>query len=140
MRFGGPSYRSYKTVAPAGNGFQKPGIVGRIVQGLAQLPHRRVQRVVKLHKRTVRPQFLTDFLPGDELTGMLQQQRKNPKRLLLQTNPAPRLGEFAFLEISLEGSKTNKPACWSVLLHMLLACEPTNAVRGDSSMAGHEFE
>jgi hypothetical protein len=66
----------------------------------------------------VRPQFLTDFLPGDELTGTLQQERQNPKRLLLQTNPVPALGEFPFLEIGLEGSKTNEPAFWFAPLHV----------------------
>ena len=65
-----------------------------------------------------------DFLPGDELTGTLQQQHKNPERLLLQTNPAPRLGEFAFLEISLEGPKTNNPACGPAA-----ACAPLAAMR-----------
>ena len=118
LRFERPNYRSYKTVAPAGNGFQKPRVVCRIVQRLAQLPHCRVQRVVKLHKRAVGPKSLMDFFPGDELTGTLQQHRKNPERLLLQTNPAPHLGEFAFLEISLEGSKTNHPACGYLLLHV----------------------
>jgi hypothetical protein len=36
----------------------------------------------------------------------------------LQTNPSPRLGESAFSEINFEGSKTNKPARWYVLLHV----------------------
>ena len=116
LRLGRRSYRSYKTVASAGNGFQKPGIIGRVVQGLAELPYRRVQRGVKLYKRIVRPQLLMDFFSGDELTWMLQQLHKNPKRLLLQTNPRPHLGELAFLKINLEGSKTNKPACWYLLL------------------------
>ena len=63
FRFGLPSDRSQKTVALAANGFQKPGIVARIVQGLAQLPHRSVQRVVKLDERIVRPQFADGFPP-----------------------------------------------------------------------------
>jgi hypothetical protein len=59
----------------------------------------------------VGPQFPTDFFPRDDLTGTLQQQGKNLKWLLLQMNPATRLGEFAFPEIGLEGAKMNKSAC-----------------------------
>jgi hypothetical protein len=85
-----------QTVAAAVHGLEKTGIVGRIVQALAQLPYCRVPSGVKLYKGIVRPQFLADFFSGDEFTRMLQQQRKNSKRLLLQTNPVPALGEFAF--------------------------------------------
>ena len=69
------------------------------------------------NKRIVRPQSLADFFSGDELTRMLQQQRKNPKWLLLPANPPPCLSEFAFLEINLEGSKANNrpTGLWSLM-------------------------
>ena len=81
----------------------------------------------------MRPEFLTDFVPGDELTGPLQQQGKNLQRLRLQTNPDPRLGELAFLEINLEGPKTNNPAS-RLTLHV--ECSTPQ----DFSMAGQKSE
>src|SRR5579863_751700 len=100
-------HRGNEPIASAGNSLQKTWVVSRVVQSRAQFPHCRIQRVVKLHKRVARPQFLADFLPGYELIRTLQQQRQNLERLLLQTNPNPGLGKLALMEIRFEGSETN---------------------------------
>src|SRR5215471_10906175 len=73
--------------------------------GLAQFSDCRVQGRIKTHKRIVRPQFLTDFVAADQLTGALQQQLQNSEGLLLQTYTAACLGESALLKVDLDGSK-----------------------------------
>jgi hypothetical protein len=77
---------SDEAVTAARHGFDESGVLGGVADGCAQLPNGRIQRVVKFDKRLVRPKLLTDLFAGDNFAGSLQQERKDLKRLPLQTN------------------------------------------------------
>ncbi len=49
---------------------------------LAEPPHSGVQAVLEIYERVVRPQALSKFIAGDELTGAIEKGEEEPERLL----------------------------------------------------------
>ena len=65
-----------------------------------------VQAVLEIDERPCRPQTLAKLFTRHDFARMLQHQRENFERLILQPYPDPTLTEFARAQIDLEGAKS----------------------------------
>src|SRR6266705_7009911 len=65
-------------------GFDKPGFLCRVAQSISKFLDRGVQAVIEGTESVLRPKSLTQLVPGNDFADVLQQQHKQPERLLLQ--------------------------------------------------------
>ena len=56
-----------ETIAPTGKGFDVAGFLGGVAQRCAQSLNRVINAVVEVDEGVRRPDFLTQFVPGDDL-------------------------------------------------------------------------
>ena len=77
-------HRGDEPVTPPREGLDVTGGLGRVAQGLPQLPHRRVEAVVEVDERVRRPELVPQLLSGHHLARALQEQDQQAKRLILQ--------------------------------------------------------
>src|ERR1700739_1983849 len=75
--------RSNKSVTPFRNRFDEMWLFCRVPQRLPQSRNCAVQPVIEINKRIGRPKLLSQFLPRDDISRSLQQQRQNAEWLFL---------------------------------------------------------
>jgi hypothetical protein len=66
-----------------------------IIQRLSQLLDRRVQRVLKIDKRILRPQPIAQLLAGNEFAGLFKKDRQNFDWLAVKVDAIPVLTQFS---------------------------------------------
>jgi hypothetical protein len=89
-----PVNLSHESLSAPGQGLDVTRLVGRITQRLAQPVDRRVDAVLELDNRVVRPEEFLKFAPAHQPAWTLQQQTEDLKRLLLQTDAEAALAQF----------------------------------------------
>jgi len=75
---------SDEAVTTPGNGFNVAGFVGRIREHIAQLLHGAVQAGIEIDEGVRGPEPLMEFFAGNDIAGMLQQQRQYLEGLILK--------------------------------------------------------
>jgi hypothetical protein len=93
---------SDKPVATAGNGFDEPGIVGVVTEGLSQFRDCSAEALTKLNESIFRPEVLLDGLAADDLSGIFKKQKKKLKGLILQLDSMSVPEEFSRFDEDLE--------------------------------------
>jgi|SRR5579863_2058524 len=91
-------------VSSPGQCLNKARVVGGVAQGFAQLVDCRVQAVVEINERVLRPYLRTQFFVSDDIARSLQQNYEYLKRLILQ------LDAFALLRSSPTPTSTSNVA------------------------------
>ncbi len=100
----------YKTISPTGNGFDESRVFGGISKGHSQFSDGGVEAFIEAHISVGWPQFRLQLLSGDHFARALQQDRQNPKRLLLHRHFPPFLMDFARAEVYFEESRAKTAA------------------------------
>src|SRR5581483_6421830 len=93
-------------------GFDIPGLIGRVNQSRPDLANGGIQGEVEVHEG-VRPDLVSQFVPGDNLAVPLQKNTKHPKALLLQTHPDSALGQLSGAQVQSVDAESHN-AGWSV--------------------------
>ncbi len=106
-----------KPIAPPRNRLHKPRAIRRIRQRIPNLVDRLIQPVVEIHVRIGRPNSFLQFFAGNDFSGMLDQHRQNPDRLLLQPYAQSTLAQFPSPNIQLKSPKSEPPVNLSVFGH-----------------------
>src|SRR6266705_3785162 len=109
--------RGDEPVTPAREGLYVTGGLGRVAQGLPQLPHGRVEAVVEVDERIRGPELVPQLLSGHHLARTLQEQGQQAKRLILQTDPQSLPAQLPGREVYFEGPEAEDPARGSRLRH-----------------------
>jgi len=65
-------------------GLDKSRFLRRVAQRISKFFDRGVQAVIEGNEGVLRPESLTQLIPGYNFAGMLQKQHKQPEWLLLQ--------------------------------------------------------
>ncbi len=78
------SQRTYKSVPSPGNCINENRGLRRFAQSITEPSNRDIQAVVKVDECLSRPEFLSQFLPGDDLQGLFQESSEYLERLLLE--------------------------------------------------------
>jgi hypothetical protein len=79
----------------------------RFAQYVAQALHGRVDAVIELDYRVIRPELLTDFLAKNDFAGTFEQRDQYLERLVLETDPEIVLTQFGAAQIELKRSEPN---------------------------------
>jgi hypothetical protein len=58
-----------------------PGVLSRITQRPPELVYGGVQPALEIDEGAFVPKLLPQLVPGNQVAGMFQQQKQNPKRL-----------------------------------------------------------
>jgi hypothetical protein len=74
----------------------------RVTQNLPKLANRRVEAIVKVDERVVRPQLVPQFITADHVSRTLQEQGEDLKGLGLKSDLPPVLEELAGPQIDHE--------------------------------------
>jgi hypothetical protein len=98
-------------------GLDKPRFLRRIAQSVSKFLDRGVQAVVEGTECVLRPKSLTQLVPGNDFAGMLQQQCKQPKRLLLQLYLDAFLVQLSRVEVNSKGAEPDEPPTGSGSIH-----------------------
>ncbi len=75
-----------ESIAAAWQGLDVARTVSGVMQCVAQPLHGRVEAVLEIYERIVRPQALAKLVAGDQLTGAVQKGEEEPERLLCQND------------------------------------------------------
>jgi hypothetical protein len=75
-----------KAVATPWKGFNEPGMLRRVAQYLPKLANRRVQAIVNVDERAIRPQRVSQFITADQFSGTIQEQGEDLKGLDLKSD------------------------------------------------------
>lgn len=108
---------SDKPVAASRKSLDEARIVRRFPERAAQPFDGRIDAVVELDNRIVRPQFLADFLAQHRLAGVLDEHEQDLKRLIGQVDPDTVLAHLAGAHVQLEGSEVQKTRLFQVHFH-----------------------
>ena len=73
--------------------------------------------MIEFNERVARPQFVLDFLPGDEFSRSLQQQGQHAEGLILQPDLLPVLAQLSREKVRFEHPKANGPARFGICTH-----------------------
>ena len=84
----------------------EPRMLGVVAERGAQALDRRVQPVLEVDERAVRPQPLPELVAGQHLAGPLEQHGQQLERLVLQAEAHAVLAQLARAEIELESSES----------------------------------
>jgi len=101
-----------KTIASASQGFNKARIISGVAEGLADFVDGSAEGVLKIDGRVFAPYPKLEFFAGDDLTGVLKQDRKNLEGLALNLNSLTSLPQLSGLQISLK--ETEKDPRWAL--------------------------
>src|SRR5205809_7946068 len=101
--------RGDEPVTPAREGLDVTGGLGRVAQGLPQLPHGRVEAVVEVDERIRWPELVPQLLSGHHLARTLQEQGQQAKRLILQTDLQSLPAQLPGGEVDFEGPEAEDP-------------------------------
>ena len=91
--------------AAAGNGFNKPGILGIVTDRGAKPLQNDIQASIKIYIGPFRPQPLPQILTADNCSRMLKQDHQKPERLFLDFDFRAAAGKPPVGRIRLEQSK-----------------------------------
>jgi hypothetical protein len=72
-----PLESSDETVPASWHRFDEPRLIGGVTERVSQPIHDRVQTVLEIDERAVRPEPLTQLLTRDDVPRPLQQQRED---------------------------------------------------------------
>jgi hypothetical protein len=108
---------SDKAVAATRNSFHEAGAGGGVTERLTDFVDRFIESVVKVHEGVGRPEFFLKFLARYDFAVVLEQHHQDSKRLFLKPGSQTMFPQLARLEIQFEGSKSERPAKLTVLLH-----------------------
>ena len=84
----------YKTVSPAGEGFDKARLLRIVFQDLTDFADGAVDAVVSIEKDIFAPDSLGDFFAGDELTFLLNEDDENLQGKALELEDTSCMAEF----------------------------------------------
>ena len=110
-------HRGDEPVTPPREGLDVTGGLGRVAQGLPQLPHGRVEAVVEVDERVRGPELVPQLLSGHHLARPLQEQGQQAKRLILQTDLQSLPAQLPGREVDLKGPEAEDPPRGSRLRH-----------------------
>ena len=105
--------------AAAWQGLDIARVVSGVTQCVAHPPHGRVEAVLEIDERIVRPQALAKLVAGDQLTGTVQKGEEEPERLLRQNDVRAVGVQLARAGIQLEGTKPHATGRVGALTHRL---------------------
>ena len=94
--------RGNETVTSLRERLNIAGAVCGVAEGFTDLIDGGAERVVEVDDGVSTPEAKLKILPGNDLTGTLEEHGENLKGLRLQLDPETSLPEFAALEIHLE--------------------------------------
>ena len=94
--------RCNKTIASASQGFNESRIISGVAEGLADFVDGRAEGVLKIDGRVFAPHTELEFFAGNDLTGVLKQDRKNLEGLALNLDSLTSLPQLSGLQISLK--------------------------------------
>ncbi len=97
---------SDEAVAAAGEGLNEAGVFGRVAKGFADFIDGGAEGVVEVDDGIFAPEAGLEIFPGYDLAGLLEQGRKDFKRLALQLDAEAGFPELACLDINLVQPKT----------------------------------
>ena len=101
----------------SGDGLDEPGFLRRVAQSISKFLDRSVQTVIEGNEGVLGPKSLTQLVPSNDFAGMLQQQRKESKRLLLQLYLDAFLVQLSRTEIDSKVAEAHEPPAWSGSIH-----------------------
>src|ERR1700722_2679182 len=97
---------SEETISPARHGFDEPGILRRITEGVPQSPNGGVQAVIEIDEGVRRPEPVAQLLAGHDFAGLLQKLCQYLERLLLELDLQPLAAQFTGAQIELVYAET----------------------------------
>ena len=100
-------HRGDEAVAPPRDGFHKTRTFGRVAEDFAQLHHSIIQAVIEIDECISLPQAISQFIPGDDLTGSFQENGQNLERLFREFQAETVLAKFAGLKVHLENTEAH---------------------------------
>ena len=109
--------RGDEPVTPAREGLDVAGGLGRVAQGLPQLPHGRVEAVVEVNERIRGPELVPQLFSAHHLARALQEQGQQSKRLILEPDLDSLPAQLAGPKIDLKGPEAEDPPRDSELRH-----------------------
>ena len=102
-----PRYLSNKTITAAWQRLDELWPFGRVTEGLSESIYGSIQALVEIDERIRGPQSLLQFIPRDQLPGMLQQNVENLKRLSLKRPSVAVAAELCGFEVESELAEAN---------------------------------
>ena len=91
-----------KPVATAGNGFNKPWVVGIIINGCPQFLQNGIQTAIKVDISALRPKPLPQFVTGNNFARTFQENKEHAKRLVLNFDAHAATGQIVARNVGLE--------------------------------------
>src|SRR5260370_18662023 len=91
----------------------KPRFPRRVAQSVPKFFDRGVQAVIEGTEGVLGPESLTQFIPGNNFAGVLQQQREQPERLFLQLYLDAFLVQLSRTKIDSKGAEAHGPQTWN---------------------------
>jgi hypothetical protein len=102
-------HRSDEPVTAFRQSFDVVGVLRRVAQGLPDLVDCRAQTVVEVDYRFRSPDLLLQFLPGDDFSGVAEQDGEQPERLALEFDAYSTLSQLTGAKVGFEDAKTDLP-------------------------------
>ncbi len=88
----------------------KPRFLSRVAQRISKFFDRSVQTVIEGNEGVLGPKSVTQLIPGNDFARVLQQQRKQAERLLLQLYFDAVLVQFSRTEVNIKGAEAHEPS------------------------------
>jgi hypothetical protein len=85
--------------------FDKPGIIGRIIEGFPKPHDGGVETVIEIHERVFGPEPLSQFFPGDDLAPPFEQYAEDSAGLFLKLNLPTLLPKLTGAQIDFVGTE-----------------------------------
>ena len=102
--------RADEAVAEAGEGLDEARLRRVVAEDGPEPLHHRVDAVLEVDRRPVRPQPLPDVLAGDDVAGPIEHQRQQLERLLLQADGIAAAAHLAQAHVDLDAAELHDRA------------------------------
>src|ERR1700722_3943589 len=99
-----------KAIPTLRKSLDEPRILGRVPEGIPQLPNGNVESLVEITETFVRPDSAPQLLSSDDFSGTLQQYLQQFHGLLLDSDPQTRFAHLARIQGNLVSSESHNGA------------------------------
>src|SRR5215469_3332512 len=129
-------YRRNEAIPSPRQCFYEPGVFRGIAQYFSKLVDSRVQVAFDVDK-SVAPQVVLQFLPGDDLARARQQQPQDFKRLTAEFKLDPALADLAGLQIDFKDPETDRIRYVNCAAHLPLTLSYASLAPGARKSGEH---